>query len=192
MIIDHYQVMEDVMVVDDELGHIRRASRRFGLLFQVLVVLVPLLNLLFWVSFNDLPPSFLANLPVSPTGSLPAPILVAGFMASLLPIGVMVFGLMTLRTLFRLYEDGIIFSAANVRCFRRLGYAFIAWVLANVIYTPVLSIIITAINPPGEKALVVQFGSPQLSALVIGGIILLIAWVMDEGRKLKDEQAHTV
>ena len=180
------------MTVDDGLGHIRRTSRRFGLLAQVLVVLLPVLNLVFWVSFNVLPPDFLAGLPVSPVGSLPLPVLVAGFVASLLPVGVMVFGLLTLRTLFRLYEDGVIFSAANVRCFRRLGYAFIAWVLANIAYTPLLSVIITAVNPPGERALVVEVGSSELSALITGGIVLLIAWVMDEGRKLEDEQAHTV
>ena len=180
------------MAPDNGLSRIQRTSRRFRLFFQALVFLIPLANLVFWISFNALPAGFLQNLPVVPINPLPVQVLAAGFLVSLLPLGVVVFGLLTLRRLFLLYEGGIIFSGANVHCFRRLGYAFIAWAVANLLYTPLLSVILTAANPPGEKALVLQFGSPHLATLITGGVVLLIAWVMDEGRKLEDEQAHTV
>lgn len=180
------------MVPRDGLDHIRRTSRRFRLLFQFLIVVIPGVNVLFWALFNHLPAGFLQGLPVSPAMPLPLPVLAAGFVASLLPLGVIIFGLVTMRRLFGLYEAGEIFSGENVRCFRHMGYTFIAWVLANTVYTPLLSVIITAVNPPGQKSLVLQFGSPQMSALIAGGIVLLIAWVMEEGRKLEDEQAHTV
>lgn len=180
------------MTSDNGLTRIQRTSRRFRLFFEVLIILVPLANLAFWIGFNWLPAGFLQHLPVAPTGPLPMPVLAAGFLVSLLPLAVVVFGLLSLRTLFVLYENGIIFAGENVRCFRRLGYAFIAWVFATILHTPLLSIVLTATNPPGEKALVLQVGSPHLTTLITGGIVLLIAWVMDEGRKLEDEQAHTV
>jgi len=172
--------------------HIRRISRRFRVLFQFLMFFVPASNALFWFSFNRLPEAFFQSLPISPTTPLPLPVLAAGFVASLLPIGVMVYGLATMRRLFQLYENGEIFSGQNVRCFRHLGYAIVAWVIASTVYTPLLSVIITATNPPGEKSLVIQFGSTQLAALIAGGIVMLIAWVMEEGRKLEDERAHTI
>jgi hypothetical protein len=114
------------------------------------------------------------------------------FLASLLPVSVAVYGLGTLRSLFKLYENGIMFSSDNVRYFHRLGYVCIAWVIANAVFTTLISAIITFGNPPGERAIVAQFGTSDMANLIIGAIVLLISWVMDEGRKLEDEQAHTI
>ncbi|MCH9675121.1 MAG: DUF2975 domain-containing protein [Gammaproteobacteria bacterium] len=84
------------------------------------------------------------------------------------------------------------FSAENVKYIRRLGYVLIAWVVANTIFTALISLVITFANAEGERVLVAEFGIVDLFALIVGGIILVIAWVMNEGRKLEDEQAHTV
>ena len=177
---------------DDGMGHIKRTSRRYGQLLTALIVAVPALDLAFWASFNHLPEGFLADLPVSPTQPLSALSLSLAFLVSLIPLGVALYGLFTLRALFKLYEKAVIFSAENVKCYRRLGYAFIAWVIANALFAPLISLVITFNNPPGQRALVAQFGIMDATNLIIGAVILLISWVMNEGRKLEDDQAYTV
>ncbi len=177
---------------NDNINHIQRTSRRYGLLFKILIVCIPVFDLLYWASLNHLPTGFISSLPVVPTRDLPVVSLSLAFLASLLPVSVAVYGLSTLRSLFKLYENGIMFSADNVRYFRRLGYVCIAWVVANAVFTTLVSAIITFGNPPGERAIVAQFGTSDMANLIISAIVLLISWVMDEGRKLEDEQARTI
>ncbi|NNE83230.1 MAG: DUF2975 domain-containing protein [Alphaproteobacteria bacterium] len=180
------------MVIDKGMNHIQRASRRYRVLFTVLIIGVPVFDLLYWASFNHLPEGFLTDLPVLPTQQLSVLSLALAFLVSLLPVSVAVYGLVTLKALFRLYEGGIIFSADNVKYFRRLGYSFIAWVVANTVFTPLISVVVTFANPPGQRVLSAQFGVLDIATLLIGGVVLLISWVMNEGRKLEDEIAHTV
>ncbi|MCZ4281727.1 DUF2975 domain-containing protein [Kiloniella laminariae] len=174
------------------LNRIGRASRKYRLLFTLLLVLVPLLDLIYWGGFNHLPEGFHDDLPVSITGELSALSLLLAFLASLIPLSVTLYGLLALKKLFGLYEQGIIFAEENVRCFQKLGYCCIASVVAGILFTPLASVALTLDNLPGQRELVIDLNSNDLSALVIGGIILLVSWVMEEGKKLEDEQRHTV
>jgi hypothetical protein len=156
------------------------------------MVCVPVFHLLYGAFFNHLPEGLLADLPVVPAQKLSFLSLTLAFFVSLLPLSVALYGLITLSTLFKLYENGIIFSADNVRYFRRLGYVFLFWVMANAAFTPLVSFILTFVNPPGERAMVAKFGISDISSLIIGAVVLLISWVMNEGRRFEDEQAYTV
>ncbi len=188
----NHRITEPKTMIDHGRGRIRRTSQRYRLLFNALIVCVPVLDLLFWASFNHLPEGLTSGLPVAPLQKLSALSLALAFLVSLLPTGVAVYGLITLRALFRFYESGIVFSADTVRYFRRLGYVLIAWVIANAAFTPLISIVLSFTNPPGQRAMVAQFDILDITTLLIGGVVLSISWVMNEGRKLEDEQAHTV
>jgi len=83
-----------------------------------------------------------------------------------------------------LYEKGEIFSGANVSEMKKLGsclagYGILA-VAANVIYAG--GIIFPLVLLEG-------FVSPWI---IIGGTIYIVAWIMDEGRKIQEEQELTV
>ncbi len=179
-------------MTDNAIHHVQHMSRKFLVLFNVLLVLMPVAVFLYWAFFNQLPDAFHTDLPVAPAQPLSTTQLILGALVSLLPLTVAVYGLVTLKSLFRLYAEAIIFSAENVKYFRRLGYLFIAWVVANAIFTPLISLVLTLASPVGQRAVAVKFGIVDLFALLIGGIVLVVAWVMNEGRKLEDEQAHTV
>jgi hypothetical protein len=47
-------------------------------------------------------------------------------------------------------------------------------------------------NPPGQRIVSIGFGSSEFMTLVVAGIIFVIAWVMDEGRIITEEQQLTV
>jgi DUF2975 family protein len=170
---------------------IQRVSLRFRLLFTGLIFLIPTLDVLYWLSFNHLPDG-LFKLPIVANVELPLQIRLLAMLASLLPVSVATFGVFTLVKLFKLYEKAIIFTVENVKHFRTLGYVVIYWVFAKIIYITLISAIISLSNPLGQRVLIVQFELPDISALIIGFIAVLISWIMDEGRKLEDEQAHTV
>lgn len=179
-------------MTDNTIHHVQRVSRKYLILFNVLLVAMPVAVFLYWSFFNHLPDGFHTDLPVTPTQALSLSQLVLGGLVTFLPLAVALYGLLTLKALFQLYADAIMFSSENVKYFRRLGYVFIAWVMVNAIYTPLISLVITSANPVGERVLSVQFDIVDLFTLIIGGIILVIAWVMNEGRKIEDEQAHTI
>lgn len=177
---------------ESSIHQVQQASRRYLVLFKVLLVAIPVLTLFYWVFINHLPEGFYSDLPVMPTQALSPFQRMLGVIVSLLPVSVVLYGLMTLTGLFRLYADGIIFSDQNVRYLQRLGYSFIVWVIATTVSTPLMSLVISMANAPGERVLVAQFGIVDIFTLIIGGIVLVIAWVMNVGRELEDDQRYTV
>ena len=180
------------IMIGQSITRLQRMSKNFRLLFTALIFVIPVADLLYWIYFNQLSDGFTSGLPAVPYQALSLLSLTLAFFASLIPLSVAVYGIATLRKLFGLYENGIVFSEENVALFRKLGYAMIAWVFANLIFVPLISIILTFENPAGQRMLTIGFDVSDLAALIIGAIIVLISRVMDEGRKLEDEQMHTV
>jgi len=93
-------------------------------------------------------------------------------------------GVISFYRLLCLYEKGVIFSGANVSEMKKLGsylagYGILA-VAANVIYAG--GIIFPWVLLEG-------IASPWI---VVGGAIYIVAWIMDEGRKIQEEQELTV
>ncbi len=83
-------------------------------------------------------------------------------------------GLMLLR-LFWLYSKGIIFAEKNITCIRVQGYCLIISCLIDL-----------------EMHGVIRENSVSLNPMIYGLLIIFIAWVMDEGRKIQEEQELTV
>ena len=59
-------------------------------------------------------------------------------------------------------------------------------------YTPLISAVLSFTNPSGQRMLAARFDLFDFTLLIIGAIVVLIARVMDEGRKLEDDQAYTI
>jgi hypothetical protein len=111
-----------------------------------------------------------------------------------------------LAQLFRLYENGSIFSGQTIHCIKMLGIiCVIGWmILLAVRFTPRLDV---PVRPTRAGATVVSvqtfhyrvgflsfdFGTGiDFGLLFVGGTVILIAWIMDEGRKMQEEQELTV
>jgi len=174
-----------------DVKRIQRVSRRFRVIFVGLMFGIPLLDAGYWLFFNQLH-NALIEIPFEVSQELSLLTRTLAFLVSLLPVGVATFGVYTLARLFALYEKAAIFTAENVKLFRTLGYTLLLWVVARLIYLPLLSLTLSFNNPPGQRIVVAGFYLIDVTALVTGAVVLLIAWVMDEGRKLEDEQAHTI
>lgn len=156
------------------------------------VAVVPL-TALYWAAFNILPQHMtasVAELAVSP--QLPAWVRALCFLAALIPATAFMVTLLRLRCLFALYKEGCIFSLANVVCFRRLAKALLWWAVATILYTPLFGLAVTAANPPGRHILKLGLGTNELELFFVAAIAVVISRVMEEARRLDEEQALTV
>jgi len=87
--------------------------------------------------------------------------------------------------LLNLYEKGIIFSAENVSQIRRLGQLAVFYGVLTACL-PVFESPQIQFPPTLPLAIL---GSP---GVIAGCLTVIIAWVMDEGRKIQEEQELTV
>ena len=115
-----------------------------------------------------------------------------------------------LGRLFRFYEQGLIFATATIRCIKLLGLVcIIGWVLgtgSSFMAPPPHNVVPRlATPPPGATVVSVSshvhymgffsfdFGTGvNFGPFVIGIIIVLAAWIMEEGRQIQEEQELTV
>jgi DUF2975 family protein len=87
---------------------------------------------------------------------------------------------------------GRIFSFEHVRVFKKIAKALVLWVVLSMIYETAKSVIFSMGNPPGSGVLTLGFTSAEMTTLLVAGMTFVIAWVMDEGRILDEENKLTV
>ena len=116
-----------------------------------------------------------------------------------------------LTQLFHYYGRGLIFAAETIRCIKILGLLFITgWLITTTLhFFPVVAEQLhrqIPVSPEGGWKVVdtsahfyrmgffsFDFGTGiNFGQLMLGMMIVLIAWIMDEGRKIQEEQELTV
>lgn len=115
-----------------------------------------------------------------------------GLAASMIPLGIAMLSLWWLIRLFRCFVIGEIFTENTVKYIRRLGWTMVAGVAAAPIYEALLTIVLTIHNPPGQRLVTISFESTDFEELITAGIIILVSWIMEEGRKLRKADELTV
>ncbi|WP_319523533.1 DUF2975 domain-containing protein [Breoghania sp.] len=179
----------------DNLSKIKKLSKGFYLLLSVILFLVPLYYVLYWLLINHLPETLITVNTISApliSNNLPIQLQFAGFFVSLLPLSALTYGLVNIRKIFSFYKIGIIFSFEHVSLFKKTAKALLLWVVLSIVYESAKSVLFTIGNPPGSRVINVGLGSSEITTLIVGGIVFLIAWVMDEGRALTEENELTV
>ena len=168
---------------------IQRHSRRLTLLCTVVLVALPPLYVAYWLAFNHLTPDMtepaLAQLPVDGPLDLGQRLMVLAVTA--LPVAAMWGGVRALRTLFRRYAEGLVFSAESADCLRRFGFYCVAYAGASILTVPLLSLGLTLGNPPGQRLLSIGLEGSDLTALFLGAIIAVVARVLGEAARLNDD-----
>lgn len=86
-----------------------------------------------------------------------------------------------LRGLFVLYARGIVFAAGNVARYRAIGFWLTIYAVA-----PMASHQIAVLTGGVDRA---WFHAVSLEALVLGGMLFVIARVVDLGREIEQDQA---
>ena len=172
---------------------IQQASRRLRYLLMVVFWAMPVINAFVWIFINNFPEIMTSKmLPYFVHLPLPALTRLMGFMVVMIPTGVAMTGAYHLMRLFELYERGEIFKLSNVHCYKKLSRVLIWWFAAGILCQSLLSVVLTLHHPPGQRMLTFALSSSDLAILLLGLILAVITWVMEEGRKLQEDQDLTV
>ena len=171
---------------------IQRISRRLAGLCVLLAIGVLVAVVLYWTLADATSMGWRWLGGITEPRELTPAVRIVGLAAMLLPVAAVIAGLLHLRRLFRLYSGGLMFGAKNVAALRGVGWSCISFGAAQVLFRPLVSVGLTAFNPAGQRVVTVGVDTGTVVALVLGGVFLVITWVMDEARKIDEEQALTV
>lgn len=191
------------------MDRIQKVSSYLLIVFNILLIALPLLVFIQWffmeVKTSDVSPfinffGLLERTVPTPEGivnlsTIPwTPLLkFLGFSADILNLIPLILSLFVLKFIFKNYQKGEVFSTANAMQYRRLGWLFVL----NALFIKSLSntflvLAVTLTNPPGHRYITVSFGTPNMTALFCGILVIVISWVMLEASKLHDDQQFTI
>ncbi len=178
---------------------IRRTSSVFRWIFIVFLVLLPVIHVVAWLHPDSVNVSgsfafFMGALPkgIKILHPLDFSTKFYGMLVGAIPLIFIECILYFLVRLFRLYEQGIIFSIRNVKYFKKIGYSLLIYQLIDIVCSGLLSLILTMNNPPGFRTISMSFSGTNLTVLLTSFIIILISWIMTEGCRLHEEQSLTI
>jgi hypothetical protein len=196
------------------MDRIQRVSLFFKCLFQVLLVAWPVLWVASWTAFlkmSSTMPASISTVPIAHVSWSMGAILnfsdlyvneilhplsfmekTFGLMISAIPTVVVLYILYSLIKLFSLYSEGEIFSIANVKHIRNIGYAMLMTQIANPICQALMGFALTWHNPPGHRFASISFDQTNVGILFTGLIVILISWIMAEACRLREEQQLTI
>lgn len=177
----------------NNLSRVRRVSKIMKFCCTLAIPLVPIVLGVMWATFDmwaGTHPEFVHLRPLA--DPMPASSLLIGFAIAMFPGGLVMFAAWRLRSLFASYAEGSVFTAATARCLRDFALSIILIAAAKPVTGALLSVVLTVPNPPGQRMLSISLGSDDLTTVFIGCVFLVIAWIMEEGRKIADEQAQIV
>jgi len=176
-------------------------SRVLKILFIIAAIGLPLLDAGFWITngypflepciaWQAIPSIESAHIP--PLARMDSTIKLLGFLISLIPTTFNSYAFLLLARLFAKFERMEFFSQSSVKCIHNIGFCLLLNQLIYPVYIGMMSLALTFTNPPGMRNISIAFGSPQLHLTVIALAILLVSWVMEEGRKIHDEHTATI
>lgn len=179
---------------------IQKMSKSLKWIAAGLMIALPVVDVGYWIlggfgsspifQFDFIPAMTAAEIP--PLSQVPPLFKFYGFLATLIPVGIALVAINALRKLFELYERFEIFSANCVGYIRVVGWMILAGQLTYPIYCGLMSLVLTFSNPPGHRMITVAIGLTQLGLIILGSSILLISWIMEEGKKLQEEHEATI
>lgn len=173
-------------------ARVQRLCQYLQYLFIGWLITIPIIHILIWVFFNHLPPNMfdhaseLIQLPIPPGIRITAG--VVSFALAALDMAIV----WMLIRLFSLYRIGKFFLAENVTCLWNISKLLLLQAIATPVFKMLIAMLLSFSNPPGQRMLSIGLSSHDLSAAMTGGIVFVIAYVMEEGRKLQDEQSLTI
>ncbi len=118
--------------------------------------------------------------------------LLTGFLVSMVPAGILMWGIASLRILFGHFLDGEIFSLTTMLLVRRFARSTLLFAMAHLLTIPILSVVLTLNNPPSQRAVSLSISSNDIFFFFISGLFFAVAWVMGEGRKIAEENSQIV
>ena len=115
-----------------------------------------------------------------------------GMAISMIPGAVAMLGLWHLAKLFACFSRMQIFTGQTVRHFRLFATTVLVHGLINPVAGALLSLATSIGNAPGQRFVSVTLGDAEIVSIFLGIVLIVIAWVMEQGRLITEEHQQIV
>ncbi len=177
----------------DPAAKIRRLSRVLLVFCGLGILVVALVYPLSWIVLRTDSYRHLWQIPEHIPLDAPGPALrLMGFAVSGLLYGPILYGLAQLWLVLRQFSRGVLFDRRNVRRLRHIGWAIIAVAAGDIATEILVPFVLTLTNPPDQRYLLIDCNDGDLLALFAGGVMLLIARVLDAAREISEDNAQII
>ncbi|HKD22843.1 MAG TPA: DUF2975 domain-containing protein [Rhizomicrobium sp.] len=126
------------------------------------------------------------------SSSQPLALRLLALVCAFAPTAFTMWALWSLRRLFLLYAEGSVFSAEALEALNHVAVALFAGVVVAFIMQAPISLALTWARGAGHREISLSFGSGDVARLFMAGVVLVIARVMAEARRVADENAKFV
>ena len=117
---------------------------------------------------------------------------IVSVLLGVLPVACASYGLVCAMRCFSGFSQGEYFSLRTVRYLRGFAAGIFASVVAGFFMAMLISLVLTAGGPAGQKSLAFGLGSNELLTLLFAGMVWQIAAVMSRAVALAEENAQFV
>ena len=114
------------------------------------------------------------------------------WVATVLNLGVGVWGLFFLRRAFVHFSRGEFFNQSNSRDLRMFSVLLFVQAFTKPLHTAVSSVLLSWNHPPGQKMLVISFGSGEVKMSLLAVILWVICDLLVRGGELEQENKQFV
>jgi hypothetical protein len=184
----------------DRAQRIRRLSRylRYGCVFGIIAA--ALLNAFYWAHDGFRVYYFektkwmvkFADTPFTSIDDLSQWQKIEGFLTDLIPYFFFLVILLIMMRLFKRFEKLDFFSQKTVRYIRQIGLVLLLSVIIHPFYVTLHSYIASPSNSNIQKAMIVAYGPDEVKMLFLALVAFLAAYIMEEGRRLYEENSSTI
>lgn len=168
----------------NNLNKISSISKGLKIIINILIFLLPLYYLQYWLLINitkeDLLQTDISMIQQS-----------VGLICSCLPLLILLILLIRIRDLLHYYINGELFLYEHVLIFKKIAKLFALWVIFSIIYEGIKSVIFSW-NNINNRYLEIQIDANQTILIFMSLVIYVLALIVDEGRKIKEENSLTI
>lgn len=172
------------------MDRIVKLSITLSRLFSWITFLPLILAVALWICLQRLPAlglDGLSNIPISIIQHYSISLAALGFSIFMPLFVVQTYWLWQLKILFHHFSQGRIFSPQNSIYIRRTAIAFLSLTLLSIFIDIILAIILSVNNDAFYRLLFITVGILQISNILTGLVMIVIAWIMDEAHRLQEE-----
>jgi hypothetical protein len=126
------------------------------------------------------------------TPQIPLVFRAGALFADFIPGALIVWALIELFRLFRLYAAGLVFDTAALSCLNRVASLMFWYVLVSFLAQAPISFLLSWPGPAGNREISLTVTTHDFSVLFVAGVVLVIARVMAAAQQLADENAKFV
>jgi hypothetical protein len=126
------------------------------------------------------------------TSGVPLTMRLVAFACATVPLGIVVWGLFSLRWLLLLYAQGQVFTTSAVGALTGITAAPFWYGIASFIAEAPITLALSWENGAGHRIVSLSIGLDDLVLLFLSGVATVIVRAMAEGRRIADENAQIV